>query len=247
MRTEFLQVKNQTENTADIYFYGDIVSDSWSSYWEDESKCPEDIKSSLDEMQGKDLNIYINSGGGHVFGGMAIYNMLKRFKGHKTVYVDGVAGSIASVIAMAGDKIVIPKTAYLMIHKPWACAMGNADEMRTMADTLDRIQVGILNAYEEKLKDGVNLETIEEMVNAETWLTGEMAKEYFNIEISEVDTLNYATFDGSKYKNTPAELCNKVEPEPIQEEPEKDLMDDFWKDNFKNMEMQLAIFMETEF
>ncbi|WP_330594436.1 Clp protease ClpP, partial [Clostridioides difficile] len=65
------------------------------------------------------MNIYINSGGGSVFAGMAIYNMLKRHEGFKTVYVDGIAASIASVIALAGDRVVIPQNAYFMIHKPW--------------------------------------------------------------------------------------------------------------------------------
>ena len=96
--------KNETATSADLYFYGDIVSDWWGA-WQDEDQYPDAVKNFLAEHQGKDLNIYINSGGGSVFAGIAIYNMLKRHQGKKTVYVDALAGSIASVIAFAGDKI----------------------------------------------------------------------------------------------------------------------------------------------
>ena len=180
---DFLQVKNQTETSADLHFYGDIVS-SWWGAWDDTDQYPEKVKDFLDESKGKDLNIYVNSGGGSVFAGMAIYNMLKRHKGYKTVYVDGLAGSIASVIALAGDKVIIPNNAYFMIHKPWVWASGNANELREQADILDTIEEGIMNVYNENLKDGVNIEDVKEMVNNETWLTGEEATNYFNVEIS---------------------------------------------------------------
>lgn len=97
---DFLQIKNQTDTSADLYFYGDIVS-SWWGAWEDTDQYPDKVKNFLDEAKGKDLNIYVNSGGGSVFAGMAIYNMIKRHQGNKTVYIDGLAGSIASVIALA--------------------------------------------------------------------------------------------------------------------------------------------------
>ena len=180
---ELLQIKNSTETSADLYFYGDIVS-SWWGAWDDTDQYPEKVKDFLDEAKGKELNIYVNSGGGSVFAGMAIYNMLKRHEGNKTVYVDGLAGSIASVIALAGDRVVIPSNAYMMIHKPWIYSMGNANELREQADMLDKIEEGILNVYSENLKEGVDIEEIKEMVNNETWLTGEDASKYFNIELS---------------------------------------------------------------
>lgn len=180
---ELLQIKNSTETSADLYFYGDIVS-SWWGAWDDTDQYPEKVKDFLDEVKGKDLNIYINSGGGSVFAGMAIYNMLKRHEGDKTVYVDGLAGSISSVIALAGDRIVIPNNAYMMIHKPWSYTFGNANELREQADMLDKIEEGIINVYSENLKEGVDIKEIKEMVNNETWLTGEDASKYFNIELS---------------------------------------------------------------
>ena len=112
-----LEIKSYTDTSCDLYFYGDIV-DSWNGAWDDTDQYPEAIKSFLDEAKGKNINIFINSGGGSVMSGMAIYNMLKRHKGYKTVYVDGLAGSIASVIALAGDKIVIPKNAVETYNAP---------------------------------------------------------------------------------------------------------------------------------
>ena len=180
--------KNETATSADLYFYGDIVSDWWGA-WQDEDQYPDAVKNFLAEHQGKDLNIYINSGGGSVFAGIAIYNMLKRHQCKKTVYVDALAGSIASVIAFAGDRVVIPSNSFLMIHKPWADCVGNSDDMRKMADDLEAIETGILNIYEEHLKEGVSIDTIKEMLAAETWLNGQQAAEYFNVEVGEEKAL----------------------------------------------------------
>ena len=95
-----LEIKNMTDVSADLYFYGDIVSDWWGA-WQNEDQYPDAIKNFLSQAEGKDLNVYVNSGGGSVFAGMAIYNMIKRHgeKNKVKVYVDGLAGSIASVIA----------------------------------------------------------------------------------------------------------------------------------------------------
>ena len=87
-----------------------------------------------------------------------------------------MAASIASVIALAGDRIVIPSNAFLMIHKPWTISAGNANDFRKMAEDLDHIESGILNVYKENLKDGIGIEEIQQLVDAETWLSGEEAK-----------------------------------------------------------------------
>ena len=155
---KFYEFKNATDTSVDLYFYGDIVSDWWGA-WQEEDQYPEAIKNFLAEAGGKDLNIYINSGGGSVFAGIAIYNMLKRYTGKKTVCVDALAGSIASVIAFAdSDMPTIPSNAYLMIHKPWAVCDGNATELRKMADTLDAVESGIWAIYEEHLAEGVTID-----------------------------------------------------------------------------------------
>lgn len=218
---DFLQVKNSTDTTADLYFYGDIVS-SWYGAWDDTDQYPESVRNFLDEHKGKNLNIYINSGGGSVFAGLAIYNMLKRHEGQKTVYVDGLAASIASVIMLAGDKVVIPNSAMMMIHKPWSRLAGNSTELRKLADNLDEIEKCILNIYEENLKDGVDIESIKEMVNAETWLTGDEASDYFNVEIGEGKQAVACVSDYFKdYLNTPKRLLEAKE-EPAKE-PNNDL------------------------
>lgn len=202
--------KNETATSADLYFYGDIVSDWWGA-WQDEDQYPDAVKNFLTEHQGKDLNIYINSGGGSVFAGIAIYNMLKRHSGKKTVYVDALAGSIASVIAFAGDKVVIPLNSFLMIHKPWAGCTGNSGDLRKMADDLDAIETGILNIYEEHLKEGVSIDTIKEMMTVETWLNGQQAAEYFNVEIGEEKMIAAAVTEETKKfcKTIPEEILSR--------------------------------------
>ncbi len=137
--------------------------------------------------------------------------MLKRHKGHKTVYVDGVAASIASVIALAGDRVVIPANAFMMIHKPWGGLAGNADELREMADVLDRIQESILSIYQENLREGVELSEIEEMINKETWLSGQDAMKYFNIEVKEENNVLACASDYfNRYNNVPQRVTEPV-------------------------------------
>lgn len=215
---EFLDIRNQTETSADLYFYGDIVS-SWWGAWEDADQYPESVKNFLDDAKGKDLNIYINSGGGSVFAGMAIYNMIKRHQGFKTVHVDGLAASIASIIALAGDKVVIPSNAYFMIHKPWSWGSGDANDFRSIAESLDVIEEGIMNVYAEHLKEGADIEMIREMVNAETWLTGDKAAEYFNIELS--DAVEAVAHTEITFKNAPKDLKFEVKDARKDEETAK--------------------------
>lgn len=208
---QFLQVKNETLTSADLYFYGDIVSDWWGT-WTDADQYPEAIRDFLKEQEGKALNIYINSGGGSVFAGIAIYNMLLRHKGFKTVYVDGMAASIASVIALAGDRIIIPSNAFLMIHKPWSAECGNANDFRKMADDLDAIEEGIINVYADNLVEGVSIDEIRKLVDKETWLNGEEASKYFNIEVGEAK--NYAaklTDTVASYGNVPHEIIKSAQ------------------------------------
>ena len=208
---DFLNIKNLENEKAELHFYGEIVSDEWEK-WSDLDTCPEDVLNYLSKIENsKELDIYINSGGGSVFAGLGIYNILKRHKGRKTVYVDGLAGSIASIIAMVGDEIIVPSNSFIMIHKPLCGVCGNANDMREMADTLDRIEEGLINTYKTKLKDNVNIETIKAMVNAETWLTGEEASKYFNITVTEANKM-IAKVDTNllnSYKNVPENLKTK--------------------------------------
>lgn len=208
---QFLSVKNETLTSADLFFYGDIVSDWWGA-WNDTDQYPEAIREFLKGCEGKDLNIYINSAGGSVFAGIAIYNMLSRHKGFKTVHVDGMAASIASVIALAGDRVIVPSNAFLMIHKPWAECTGNADDCRKMADDLDAVEAGILNVYKAHLAEGATIEDIQRMVAEETWLNGEEAAKYFAVETGEAKA--YAakiTETAQTYGNIPDQIIKSAQ------------------------------------
>ena len=209
MRTikDVFTIKNQTDSSADLFIYGDIINNTgWK--WDDSDVMPDDVKNMLGQLDDKsNLNIYVNSGGGSVFAGLAIYNMLKRNKAQKTVYVDGVAASIASVIALAGDRVVIPSNAFLMIHKPWTISVGNANDFRKMAEDLDNIESGIMNVYKENLKEGIEMEEIQQLVDAETWLSGEEAEKYFDIEVVEAKEVAACTSNYfEKYQKTPEKL-----------------------------------------
>lgn len=212
-----IEIKNQTDSSADLYFYGDIISysmsESYREYYPDD-KCPKDIEEFLNKIGDVEtLNIHINSGGGSVFGGIAIYNMLTRKKCTKTVYVDGIAASIASVIACCGDKVIIPKNATYMIHKPsnsyfWTTM--NADELRKDAELLDTCQKAILNTYMSRVKEGVTEEQINELINAETWMVGDEVMQYFDFEVEESSNAAACASDYfEKYNNTPVEFTGK--------------------------------------
>lgn len=218
----FCEIKNLTDTTADLHFYGDIVSDWWGA-WQEEDQYPEAIKNFLAAAEGRDLNIYINSGGGSVFAGIAIYNMLKRYPGKKHCFVDALAGSIASLLPFVdSDRPTIPKNAYLMIHKPWCECEGNALELRKMADTLEAIEAGIWSVYEDNLAEGVEIDTIKELMEAETWLSGEDAAKYFNITVGEENNAVAAVGDYTKdhCRNTPKDLTGRESPEDKGEEIE---------------------------
>lgn len=119
----------------------------------------------------KEINVYINSLGGSVMEGVAIYNQLKRHPAHKTVYVDGFACSIASVIAMAGDTVIMPRNAVMMIHNAWTYAAGNAQELRKIADDLEVLNTASRQAYLQKVGDKLTEDTLIAMLDAETYLT----------------------------------------------------------------------------
>lgn len=175
---KLLQVRNLANGEAALYFYGEIVS-SWWDTWESSDKYPEAIRRFLDGLSGP-LNIYINSPGGSVFAGMAIYNMLSRYEGRKTVYIDGIAASIASVIAMSGDVIVMPGNTMLMIHRANASVWGNSEELTRYVELLNKVDEAILSIYAKRLSNSDDVERVKEMVAKETYLTAGEAKALFN-------------------------------------------------------------------
>lgn len=210
-----IEIRNETETAADLYFFGDINSESlgeWQRYYPDD-KAPKDVQEFLDQLEGVEkINVHINSGGGSVFGGIAIYNILKRHDAEITVYVEGLAASIASVIAMAGDRIIIPENAQMMIHKPSSIVRGNADDMRKEADILDGCQKVILNTYMQHAKEGVTPEQINALIDAETWKNGKEWQELFDIEVSEKSNAAACTSEYfEQYNNLPEKLKRKPE------------------------------------
>lgn len=160
-------------DNAELLLYGPISEDSW---WGDEVT-PKQFAQDLKVLGTvKNIHVYINSSGGDVFAGQAIHSMLKRHSANIHVHVDGLAASIASVIAMAGDTVSMPRNSMMMVHNPWTIAIGNASDMRKMADDLDKIRESIVAAYQEK--SGADRDKIVELMDAETWLTAEEAVEY---------------------------------------------------------------------
>lgn len=159
------------------------------------------------------INLHINSVGGDVFAGQAIHSMLKRHKATVNVYVDGLAASIASVIAMAGDNVFMPSNTMMMIHHPWGCRVGNASELRKAADDLDKIAETSITVYMDKT--GQSREKIVEIMDGETWLTAAECVElgFATAETQAIDanaslngqTLQYGgqTFDMGNFKNMP--------------------------------------------
>ena len=184
MRKTMWELKQAaTPGTLELYIYGDVEGDG-RNWWTDEvirsetsaNTFREDLAAHPDVSQ---INIYINSYGGSVFEGTAIYNQLKRHPARKTVYVDGFACSIASVIAMAGDEVVMPRNALMMVHNMWMGVCGNAAELRKAADDLDKINEAGRAAYLQKAGDKLTAEAITQLEDGETWLTAEECHCYF--------------------------------------------------------------------
>lgn len=160
-----------------LYIYGDVEGNYWD-WWTDQEiesdTSAEHFRQELAQYpNASEIEIYINSYGGEVFEGTAIYNQLKRHPAHKTVFIDGFACSIASVIAMAGDEIVMPRNTLMMIHNMWMGAVGNAAALRKAADDLDVINAAGRQAYLLKAGDKLTEEKLTELMDAETWLTAQ--------------------------------------------------------------------------
>ncbi len=156
----------QTEKEANITIYGDITS--WE--WDESDVSSYTLSKVLDNLSEtiENINVYINSYGGEVAEGLAIYNALKRQKAKITTYCDGFACSIASVIFMAGDERVMSNASLLMIHNAWSYAQGNANDFRKQADDLDIITQASINAYMSNIN--ITEEELKEMLNNEKWI-----------------------------------------------------------------------------
>lgn len=128
------------------------------------------IMSSILRKAEGDVTINLNSAGGDFFEGVAIYNLLKEYDGNVNVKIVGLAASAASVIAMAGDDIKIAESGFLMIHNAWTLAMGNKEDMRGVADMLEKFDESMASVYSQAT--GIELKQIKKMMAAETWISG---------------------------------------------------------------------------
>ena len=165
------------DGVLQLYIYGDVEGD-WYDWWTGQTIESETSAEHFRQELGKypdarEIEIFINSYGGEVFEGTAIYNQLRRHPAHKTVRIDGFACSIASVIAMAGDEVIMPRNTLMMIHNMWMGAVGNAAQLRKAADDLDVINAAGRQAYLQKAGDKLDEAELIAMMDAETWLTAE--------------------------------------------------------------------------
>ena len=162
-------------DALELYIYSTVESDSW---WRESETSAKHFRDALAQHpNAKEITVYINSLGGSVLEGIAIYNQLKRHSAHVTVHVDGFACSIASVITMAGDTVIMPKNTVMMIHNAWTIAMGNAAELRKAADDLEVINQASRQAYLDKAGDKLSEAKLTELLDAETYLTAEQCME----------------------------------------------------------------------
>jgi len=161
-------VKNEAGRT--LYFDGYIAQDSWF----DDDITPKKFKAELTASAG-DIAVWLNSPGGDVFAASQIYTMLKEYEGRVTVKIDGIAASAASVIAMAGDEIVMSPVAMMMIHNPATIIFGEAADLASGIKLLNEVKESILNAYEQRT--GLPRNKISSMMDAETWFSAQKAVE----------------------------------------------------------------------
>jgi len=153
-----------------LFLNGTIAEESWF----DDDITPQLFKEELDAGSG-DITVWINSPGGDCVAAAQIYNMMMEYKGSVTVKIDGIAASAASVIAMAGTKVLVSPVSMLMIHNPMTIAYGNSAEMQKAIEMLGSVKDSIINAYE--IKTGLSRAKLSHLMDAETWMDANKAIE----------------------------------------------------------------------
>jgi ATP-dependent protease ClpP protease subunit len=156
---KFYALEKTADNETTVTLYDEIGAFGAGS---------KEFLADLGKLSGQHIHLRINSPGGSVIEGTAIYNALRRHEGGLTVHIDAMAASMASVIAMAGQPVYMADNALLMIHNPWTVSMGESKDLRKEADLLDKLKVNLRNAYVRKT--GMEADRITEMMDAETWL-----------------------------------------------------------------------------
>lgn len=222
MKKSWYSVKAQAaSDLAEISIFDEI------GFWGVTAK---DFITDLKKIDAKNLTVFINSPGGSVFDGLAIYNSLRQHPANITVKVMGVAASAASFIAMAGDKIVMPENAFLMVHNPMGAVFGNAEEMREWADTLDKIAASLVGIY--VARTGKSEDEIKALLDAETWLTASEAVSLGFADEMEAEMKIAASFDIEQLPENIRAAFDAVEAteptndEPAQPDPDHDVAED---------------------
>jgi len=190
-------VKNEGGIGRTLFLNGEISDETWYG----DEVTPKLFKDELNSREG-DITVWINSPGGDVFAAAQIYNMLRDYKGSVTVKIDGLAASAASVIAVAGDTVLMSPVAMMMIHNPATLAIGNAKEMERAIGMLNEVKESILNAYEDKT--GLKRSKLSKMMDDETWFNAKKA-----VELGFADKI---LFEGETQAK--AEEDEEAEPKP---------------------------------
>lgn len=210
MNKQYFNIAKINDSVGEIDIYGEIIDESWRMS-DTETSAPS-FKDALKELKDvKQITVNINSGGGDVFSGVAIHNMLKSHKAHVTVKIDGLAASIASVIAMAGDKVIIPRNSMLMIHNAWTFAVGNASDLRKQAEDLEKINSVVINSYLDKNPD-IDEDKLRSLMDNETWLTAQEAKDLGLVDVIAEPNKAAANITKSqieRYDNVPSKFKNE--------------------------------------
>ena len=162
--------KDEESGVRTLYLDGTIAEESWF----DDDVTPKAFKADLIAGEG-DIVIWVNSPGGDCVAASQIYTMLMDYRGSVTVKIDGIAASAASVIAMAGTKVLMAPTALMMIHNPASIAIGDTEEMQKAIAMLDEVKESIINAYE--IKTGQSRAKLSHLMDAETWMNANKAIE----------------------------------------------------------------------
>jgi ATP-dependent Clp endopeptidase proteolytic subunit ClpP len=165
LKMKWYEIKAKKEGPAEIWIYDEI------GLWGISAK---EFVIELNALENSKIDMHINSPGGEVFDGAAIYNAVKRHPAEVTTYIDGIAASIASVIALAGKKVVMAENAIFMMHNPSGLVIGTAEDMRKLADILDKIRETMIGAY--ITKSGKSDSEIKALLDAETWMDADETK-----------------------------------------------------------------------
>ncbi|MFJ5965546.1 head maturation protease, ClpP-related [Bacillus sp. NPDC093026] len=211
---KYWNMKMLNDASAEITLYGSITGEGWFS--ESSSKAFQSDLKELGEVT--EIDLYINSPGGDVFEGQAIHSMLQRHKAKINVYIDALAGSIASVIAMAGDTITMPSNSMMMIHNPYMGMIGNAAEFRKAAEDLDKITDSIVSTYLAKAGEKLEESTLRNLLDNETWLTADEALQYGLADVVDEEKNVAACMDKkilSRFKNIPGKIVAELSKEPV--------------------------------